>query len=233
MSFLTAAQSAAMQLIGKVPPTFFSSTNQFEQEICFLANELVADLVREKDWRKLTKLKTMNGDGITVGFDQPSDFDHFPKGQQVHNATWLTWRYIPATSLDEWLDYINGRPLPSPGAWIWLDGQMQFSPPVDAQTVAQYYYISKNIVRAVGGQDKPQFTADDDTLVYNERLITLGLIWRWQAMKRLEYSESLSNFERLKDSVAGDDKGSTILTVGSRTGWPRDIQSAYPWPLGQ
>jgi hypothetical protein len=49
MSFLTAAQSAAIRLIGKKPTTFFSSQNTFELEITDLANEIAADLVKYAD----------------------------------------------------------------------------------------------------------------------------------------------------------------------------------------
>jgi hypothetical protein len=232
MTFLVAAQNAAVQLIGKKPATFFSSTGQFELEICTLANEIVADLVTDKDWRKLTVLKQMVGDGSTVGFDIPEDYDHMPKGMQVHNAQFLTWNYLSAGNLNEWLNYVNGNPLPSPGAWIILDGQMQFNPPVASGTTAQYYYISNQIINDGLGGTRSTFSDDNQTLVYPERLLTLGLIWRWRAMKRLEYAEDLRNFEKYKDQVAGDDKGSNVVVVGGRRRWPQDIWPAYPWALG-
>lgn len=233
MSFLTAAQNAAIQLIGKKPPTFFSSDSQFCLEITTLANEIIADIVRDKDWRKLIKLKLMTGDSITQGFDLPLDYDHMPKGQQVHNASWPTWNYYGASSLDEWLNYLNGEPQVIPGAWLILSGQMQFNPIIPTGQVAQYYYVSNQIVLEDGtGSTKSQFTADSDTMLYPDRLLTLGLIWRWRAMKRLEYAEDMANFEKMKDQVAGEDKGSRILRDGGRRNPWWDVQSPYPWALG-
>lgn len=232
MSFLTAAQSAAIRLVGRRPSTFFSSTAQFELEITDLANEVAADIVKRKDWRKLTKLKEMVGDGVTAGFDLPSDYDHLPTGMQVAVKEWTAWRYIAAGDLNEWLDYINGEPMLSPGAWIILDEQMQFQPPVESGKTAQYYYVSKNIVRAENGDAKSTFTADSDAMIYDERLLTLGLIWRWRAQKRLEYSEDLANFENLIQEVAGEDKGASIL-VAKSSRWPFRSSMAYPWALGQ
>lgn len=232
MSFLTAAQAAAIQLIGKKPPTFFSSSGQFELEICTLGNDIIKDIVSEKDWRQLTVLKEMVGNGVIVGYDIPLDYDHMPKDSQIHDKDFLTWNYIPAAGLNEWLNYINGNPLPSPGAWIKIDGQIQFTPPVADGKTAQYYYISNQIVfDPTTGATKSQFSYDTDTMIYNERMLTLGLIWRWRAMKRLEYSEDLANYERFRDRVAGDDKGSNIIVVGGRYRYPQNIYPAYPWQL--
>lgn len=239
MTFLTAAQNASALLIGKKPATFFSSSETFEVKMCAIANEWVADLVREKDWRKLTVLKEMTGGtgtllngGAAEGFPIPDDYDHMPKGMRIHNASWLTWEYTPAASLDEWLYYINGEPLPNPGAWFILDGMMQFAPPVGTGTIAQYYYISQNMVLSNNGVGKAQFTADNDGMVYNERLLTLALIWRYRALERMEYAEDLQNYERYKDSIAGDDKGSTILINGGRRFNQFNGGFSYPWPLG-
>ena len=232
MSFLTAAQQASALLISKKPATFFSSTKPFEVEICALANELIADFVREKDWRRLTKLKTMTGDGVTQGFAMPDDYDHMPKGQQVHNQDWPTWNYYGASSLDEWLNYLNGEPQIIPGAWLIMDGQMQFMPIIQTGQVAQYYYISNQIVTDGFGGTRSTFSADDQGMIYPERLLTLGLIWRWRALKRLEYAEDLQNYERFKDSIAADDKGSRILMDGGKRNPWWDYGTPYPWALG-
>ncbi len=239
MSFLTAAQQASALLISKKPPTFFSSTRPFEVEICAIANEFARDIVTEKDWRKLTVMKEMVGgtgtiqyNGAVEAFDLPADYARMPKGQKVHNKDWLTWNYCPATSLDEWMFYINGQPLPAPGAWILLDGQMQFNPVIEAGTTAQYYYISKNVVRDQGGNPQSQFLADSDTCVLDEQLLTLALIWRWRALKRLEYAEDLRNYELYKETCAGEDKGATILINGGRSLWAFNGGIAYPWSLG-
>lgn len=233
MSFLTAAQQATAILVKRRPPSFFSSSGEMESQICAIANDFIRDLVKGKDWRVLTKLQTMVGDGIVAGFDMPEDYDHMPKGMMVHNKDWLTWTYTPAKTLDEWLYYINGQPLPAPGAWIILGGQMQFSPPVAAGTTAQFYYISKNIVRNDQGVAQAEFSADSDTMLLDEKLLTLGLIWRWKAIDGLDYAEDLRNYEIYLSNISGDDKGSTIgVNAGGRWRAGMGIGLAYPWPLG-
>lgn len=232
MTFLAAAQSAAIRLIGRKPTTFFSSQEKFELEITDLANEVAADLVKYADWRVLTSQQSMAGDGVKTSFPMPSDYDRMPFSQDVTRANWYTWGYVDAPDLNYWNDLVNGLASPSPGYWIILDGQMQFRPPISAGETAQYYYISKNIVLdADGSTKKALFSADGDSLRLNERLLTLGLIWRWRAQKRLDYSEDMQNYEILAAQESSSDRGARILSAGNRRyGW--DAGWAYPRNLG-
>lgn len=231
MSFLTVAQSAAIRLIGRKPTTFFSSTSTFELEITDLANEVARDVLEANDWRSLTKLHQMVGDGTTVGFDLPSDYDRMLVKGAVHSASWTTWTFEPARDLDFWRLLVNGLSASNPGFWIILDGEMQFQPPVASGETAQFYYISKNVVRSESGSLKETFTADSDSFVLNERLLTLGLIWMWRAQKRLEYAEDLANYEKAKEEAVTPDKGSRMIAVGQAT-WPGGTATAYPFKLG-
>lgn len=232
MSFLTAAQSAAIRVIGQKPTTFFSSTNKFELEMTDLANEVAADLVKYADWRRLITLKQMPGDGTTIGFNLPTDYDRMPVSQEVGRANWYTWGYMDAPNLNFWRDLINGLTSPNPGYWLILNGQMQFMPPIPVDTTAEYYYISKNIVvDGTNGAAKSTFTQDSDSLLINERLLTLGLIWRWRAQKRLEYAEDLQNYEILAAQESGADRGASIQRMGRRV-YVSGAQYAYPRALG-
>lgn len=232
MTFLSAAQSAAIRLGVSKPSAFFSSTNRFEQEIIDLANEVVAEIVKAHDWRALILQRQMPGDGVTTAFDLPDDYDRMPKNTNVGRANWYTWGYVDCPDLNFWDDLRNGLASPSPGYWIMLGGQIQFIPPISADTTAEFYYVSKAAV--IDGDDnsrKNEFTKDSDTFVLDERLLTLGLIWKWRQMKQLNYAEDLKNYEIRIDQLSGEDKGSRVLRLGNRTvGW--DATWAYPRSLG-
>ncbi len=235
MTFLSAAQSAAVRLIGKKPTTFFSSTGKFELEICDLANEVVSDIVKAHEWRNLISLQVMTGDGVTVGFDLPADYDRMPVKAAVYRPQWNAWHYEAARDLDQWRDLINGEPTPSPGYWFILGGQMQFQPPLS--DAAQFYYVSGNAVVGADGSPMPVFKTDADSVRFaqnasqGERLLTLGLIWRWRAQKRLEYAEDMSSYEILLAQLTGTDRGSRIFAEGHAR-MPVGVRSAYPRQLG-
>lgn len=231
MTFLTAAQSAAIRLIGQKPTAFFSQSDQFSLEICDLANEVATDLVRAHDWRSLTSLQTYTGDGTTQGFPLPSDYDRMVTGAEVFRPDWVSWRYVRATDLNQWYMLLIGAPAVTPGFWIILDEEMQFWPVIATGDSAAWYYISKNIVRDSGGTRKQTFTADTDTLVLDEELVTLGLIWKWRAQKKLEYGEELANYEKLLAERSARDKGARVIAEG-RLRVPGNMSIAYPRALG-
>ncbi len=231
MTFLSAAQSASIRLLGRKPTTFFSSSNKFEMEITDLGNEVVTDMMEYADWRRLTKTHQMVGDGTTYGFDLPSDFSRMPIGTDISRANWYTWGYMDAPSLNYWMDLVNGLATPNPGYWIILDGQVQFRPAVSAGTTAQYFYISKNaVLDADGVTRKAAFTSDLDTFLLDEKVLTLGIIYRWRAQKRMEYAQDFVNYEEAIARSSSFDKGSRIITSAPR--YNIDARNAYPRPLG-
>lgn len=231
MTILSACQRAAIQLVSRSPSTIFSSTANFELELRTLANVAARDIAEGHDWQALTKPHAITGDGVEIGHDMPTDYDRMLVKGDVHSPDWTTWRYTPARDLDQFLDFQNGLSIARPGTWILLGGKMQFWPILQSGEGAQFYYLSKNIVRASDSSLKAEFTADADTFVLDESLLTLALIWRWRAMKRLEYAEDMANFEKEMSQRAGRDRGSRILATGPSR-MPGNIGIAYPRQLG-
>lgn len=214
MTFLSAAQRASIRLIGRRPTTFFSSTKPFEMEITDLANEVATDIMMAHDWRLLTTLNIITGNGVDIGFPLPGDYDRLPIKASLFRPEWSTWRYTPADDLDQWKDLLNGTAAIDPGFWIMLQGQIQFWPILPVGEIAQHYYISKNVVAEQNGTFKAQFTTDTDSLRIDEDLLTLGLIWRWREQKRLDFSGDKENFDLKLDEVTAREKGRRIFAVG-------------------
>ena len=231
MSLLSACQEASVQIMSRAPSTFFSSTANFEVELRTLANIAARDIAAKGDWRALTKLQEMTGDGTTVGFDLPTDYERMLAKGDVHPSSWTTWVYTPATDLDQWRFLRNGMSAVSPGFWIILESQMQFQPVIPTGEIAQFYYITKNIVRSEAGTTKVGFTADSDTFLLDENLLSAALIWRWRAMKRLEYAEDMNNYEIMLSEKLARERGPRIIAVGAPT-YSRGINIAYPNSLG-
>lgn len=232
MTLLSVCQEAAIQLVSKSPSTVFSSTENFERELRTLANVAARAIAGDYDWQELTKLHTITtGDGSTEGHDLPTDYDRMPVKADVHSPDWNTWRYTRANDLDQYLDFKNGLAIARPGSWIILSKQMNFWPVLQTGEEAQFYYISKYAVLSSGSVPKENFTADDDTFVPDENLLTLALIWRWRALKRLEYAEDMANYEHEFAQRSGRNKGSRILATGPSR-MPGNVSNAYPRALG-
>ncbi len=223
MTVLTACAEAAIELNQTEPATLFSTTDQFAKELRTQANKTAKAILKGYDWQKFTALQTMTGDGSTTSFTLPTDYDRMPKKANV-----LTSQFASPLSkvddADEWLN-LNLRPfVGAPGRWIILGGTMQILPAVATGVTANFYYIKNKIVT---GGTKTEFTADADTFDLPERLITLGVIWRWRAQKRKDYAEDMRNFEIALAEEMANDKGSRVLTVGKqRIGLDADV--AHP-----
>lgn len=222
MSVLSAAQSAAIRLSQTKPSSLFSATDTFAIEMGDLANEAALAIAKAHDWQALTKLATMQGDASTIAFNLPADYDRMLIKAKLHSKRYRTAVFRAARDLDEWL-YLNDFLVTgTPGNWVILGGQMQIFPAMGTDETARFYYIS-NIISG----NKTAFSADGDPFALSERLLTLALIWRWRAMKRLEYAEDLQNYEIALSEEINRDKGSHIVTVG-RERFKTGLEIAWP-----
>lgn len=232
MTVLAAAQEAGTLLLGRAPNSLFS-TDQFGRELGTLANTAAIAIMQYYEWQKLKVLKSYPGNGVAIAFDLPVDFDRMLKTGNVHSLTFKNANYRQVRDEDEWLYLQDTNISGTPGAWILLGGQIQIFPPMATGETARHYYISKNIVAMSDGAagSKPKFTLDNDAFVLPERLLTLALMWRWRSLKRMEYSEDMTNYEIALAEEVAKDKGRRVLVVGQQRA-PAAADIAYPGRLG-
>lgn len=224
MTVLLACQQAAVKLNQTVPSSVFSSTDAFAAELALAANETAEAILKGYEWQTLKTLATFTGDGVTQAFNMPSDYARMLKKGKVHSLAWQNAAFVQARDEDDWLYTKDIGIVGTPGKWIILSGQFQVFPAMPVGETARFYYISNKII---AGKTKPTFTADSDSLFVDERLLRLGIVWRWRSNKRMEYSEDMSNFEIAMAEEYGVDKGSKILVVG-RQRIPGGHDIAYP-----
>lgn len=226
MTVLSACQEAAIELSQTEPTTLFSTTDRFAKELRVQANKSAVAIMKRYDWQALTKRATITGDGSDTTFDLPTDYDRMAAKTNLASSA-SNIDLVKATDLDQWDYFQNHFSTPTPGYWIVLGGQLQVMPAPGSGVVHSYYYISRNVVSG----NQAAFTADGDTFVLPERLLTLSIIWRWRASKRLEYAEDMQNFEIAFGEETATDKGSRILVAGQQR-MPYNVRTAYPGPLG-
>lgn len=216
MTVKTAIDSAAKRTIGVAPTAVFSSQEQIAIEMSDLASEVAIEIAESAEWRVLTKVVEMQG---AMNFPFPADYDRMLVGQGIQDKSTWFWGYYPFSSVSEYMMAVNGNlPLISPGGWIILGNEFRFYPlPVGTAT---FPYISKEIVRSNDGTMKREFTADDDSFVLSERLLTLGLVWRWKAQKGLDYGEDQALYGEELARLQNKDKGARVLMPDVRYSIP-------------
>jgi hypothetical protein len=224
MSVLTACQEAAVELNQPQPTSLFSTTDPFSVELRRQANKSARAIGRAYEWQALTALQTMTGDGTTTSFALPSDYDRMPVKANVLTSQ-LAFGLRKAPDLDFWLNLQIYPQIGVPGYWIILGGTMQIRAALASAVTAKFYYIKNTTVSGAMAVQQSAFLADADTFNLPEHLLTLDVIWRWRAQKRMEYAEDMSNFQIALAEEVAKDKGSRTLTVGQRR-----VSSAFDLP---
>lgn len=228
MTVLAAAQAAAIRISGRRITALFTSNDKLMIELADLVNETAAAIMKAHDWRKLTILKTQAGDGTTEEFSLPSDYDRMPLKSNVYS----TRSQLPlarARDLDQWIEFQLTGFVGAPGVWTMIGNKIGIKPALTASESAKYYYISNLIASADDGATftKSAFDTDSDVFILPDRLLTLGLIWRWRSQKKFEYAEDMNNYNIALGEEAGREKGSRILRIGD-VRVPSDTTPAYP-----
>jgi hypothetical protein len=231
MTVLSAMQSAAIRLVGRKPTTFFGAQGTFELELTDMVNEVAVDIANYTDWQALIRLATITGDGSTTEYDLPEDFDRFPVTAAMQDANNWAWGYGHFLDLDAFLlaeaSSFNGVP----GGWIIYEGKLRFSPAPTASAQARFPYITKYLARRDSTAPRERFEADTDTFLLPERLLTLGLVWRWRENKKLDASGDQEAFIKALDEYAAKQRGPVVIRRNARRSFG-STHLAWPWELG-
>lgn len=230
MTILATIQAASMKLGIERPAVVMSSTEQEHLELKAVANEMAEEIGKAAEWELLKKLHTFTGDGSETEFDLPADFDRMPKEAQLRSTRWDGGRLEHVESHDDWLSR-QLQNFTDFGAWTKLSGQIHFNPaPTDTELV-KFYYLSNGWIT---GADGPtfEFLADDDVFRLPERLIRLGIIWKWKKDKGTPYAEELADYEIALAAETMRDKGVRTISIG-RASWPRGVDIAYPGVISE
>jgi len=91
---------------------------------------------------------------------------------------------------------------------------------------AYFAYLDKNCVTLNGGGVSDAFLNDADSFRLDERVLKLGMIWKWKAQKGSPYAEDLSNYGDAIAVAQGHDSPSPII-VG-RMPISASVRASYP-----
>lgn len=227
------AIAQACTTIGLDPPTVvFGSTAREYQELASIANEMAQAMAFDgHDWTRLKSLATLTGDGVQASFEFPNDYRRMLKKARLWPSSTPNGFLTHYADTDQWLGdtaYASGWVT---NGWTIIGDQIYVRPTIPNASTVQFYYLSSNYAKAADGTPKAIFDTDTDTFRLDERVLKLGIIWRWRASKGLPYAEDMQTYETALANVVGADKGSNIIMEG-RQRFHGDVSIAYPWPLG-
>ncbi|OHV77973.1 hypothetical protein [Ensifer sp. LCM 4579] len=156
------------------------------QTMVALAQEAGGEIARRADWRRLVKSLAVSASPELL----PSDYQRLAPGGAVRSADGGCIRLV--TNDAQWAVVAA---VGSEALYCHLRGKEMLFSPAAAAAGATIDYLSKNWVLGDPYEERDLFRADDDTMLFPERLLAKGLIWRWKRQKGLPFEDHLAEFE--------------------------------------
>jgi hypothetical protein len=178
------------------------------------ANQEGEELARYHDWQALVVQKTFTTLAQVAQTNAlPSDdYDRMVYSPEVWNRS-LNLRYRGPTNSREWQRVLTGVGAGVAGWWRIVGGELNIYPaPTAGQTLA-FEYISRNWAESSGGTAQDSFMADTDVSLLPERIILLGMVWRYRHSRGFaQYAEDMATYEREKEKAAARDRATGRIT---------------------
>jgi len=224
LSLLTALNDAQRLLSLSVTSQIVADGQETQNLLYALAKEEVEECANDRDWpilRRTQSFTTTLASLQTSG--KASDYD-----RAIADTFWNTTRdykvYGPLSD-QEWA-IANGAAVTSAtwqNAMFRYDGLHIFPVPTVAETVTYEYIINTPWETSVGAALTSP-TADNDVSKFGDRLLKLGVVWRYKQAKGRDYAEDLRNYEMAKNAAWEKQRGAPrMLSIApDEIEWPPD-----------
>jgi hypothetical protein len=233
MSLLTVVKDVCAAVGVAMPTSVFSgiNTNRTQQELLALANETAQRIAYDtREWTNLYQITTLIGDGVTgvsmIGFPLPVDYKRMLLSTNVWRSTSTMRPMMFIADIEQWNQRRSQGVANSNGEWILANNEMFIAPVMAVGVTAHFVYLNKNCIALSSGGVGDTFTNDADRFRIDERLLKLGMIWQWKALKGSPYAEDMATFMDALTRATGADKPSPILVDRL----PSSVMTAYPYP---
>lgn len=225
---LLSAVNDAQRLLSLAVTSLVVTEGQDTQNLLYaLACQEAGDLLDRDDFTftSLRRTKTFTATtGATLQANGlPADFQR-AIAETFWNRSQNEKVYGPLRD-EEWA-IANGASFTSAtwqSAMFRYDGLHLFPAPTVADTIA-YDYVINTPVQSNASAYKVNFTADNDTYVLGDRLLTLGVVWRYKQAKGRDYAEDMRNYELALAARYRRDRGAprTLALAAEDMEWPPD-----------
>jgi len=215
MTILSIIRKSAAVCNITVPSSVVSSVDDNIKQMMVLAQMEGEETSSSFDWRNLKTAMSIAGDGVTAQFLLPPDFDRFAPGMPLVSSAYPRWPLVGPVDDDTLLRLKSIGVLSPVPCWRLVGGAIEFWPaPAAGTTITSEYRSSAWILSGVDGTTRqPEFLSDSDISLVPERVIMLGVVWRWKAAKGLEYAEDFRSWSNARDLAAGHETGNKVVRM--------------------
>jgi hypothetical protein len=232
MSLLTIVQQASLRVLKISPSVAVSSTDANVLQLVALVNEEGQELSSRYSWQILTAEATFTTvataiQGVITTL-AGAGFNFFVN-QTMWNRSQRRPLYGPLTP-QQWQEWQAAF---SSGPWISYrlrQNNLLFFPSPTAGQSVYFEWVTKYwATNSTGLVSAASMSADTDVALLDERLITLGAIWRFKKASDLDYQEDFDKYEAAVNDAITRDGSRPILNLG---GVPESTQPGTIVPAG-
>lgn len=228
-TLLLLIQRAARRLpLSTVPSEVVGSTSPMARQFLEIAQEEGDALRTCHEWSRLDIewTITLSDDPHTEPY--PEAFDRFKDKSRFWRSAVTTTPLAGPLGPAEWTLQTN---LSStfPGFWRRFQNGVQILGVPTTETVSTSY-VTKNWIINDGLQPTiSEWGADSDTCVFADRLMVLGIRWRWKQSKGLEYGQDFEDYELMRFQMISQDTSIETISTSAPDGYPG--KPAWPGTL--
>ncbi len=229
MSLLTVVQDTCDRIGLSRPSSVVGSSDSQVRNLLGLAQQEVRDLAARHAWQSLILEKTFTATATAAQSGAiPTDFDRLVDGS-MWNRTRDNYIHGPMSPQD-W-QMIQATVAPNITEAFRVRGNsLLITPTPTAGDTYAFEYVTKYVVGAAASTAPTleQFTADTDIAYVRDELLTLGLVWRFQKSRGLDYGESMQTYEIAVKRAIDRDGGRPVLSMGEPSDLTRAPRARVP-----
>ena len=198
--------------VGQPRPTIVvSSTTETPVRMLRLLNKAGIQLIKEIAWNELTTVRSFTPVAAQLQIEPPSDYSRLTPETSIWDVG-MKRPCVGMLSIDNWLNLLTNTIAGADKYVTLIGGKFNIYPAPAVTDEFSYAYQSKNWV-INGSTYKDRFSADDDTPLIDDELLTLELIWSWKSSIGLDYAEDMANASRQKEIVMAANRGPRIINL--------------------
>ncbi len=219
MNILEIAQEAADICAVQRPTDLFNSSVQNDQLFASVVHSTLDSLMRRAEWQAITR------EGVLYTTDGQTDYlieNVAPDFHSLVNGTMYirdNMRFvIGAISEERWA---REKQFHTPEIDVLFKIQNnKFKFLKDPGNLKLHFTYKSNAVcyDAETEEPKPRLTANTDIPIFDEYLVKLGIIWRWNKRTGLDYTEEYNEYQRELEKSYAETKAAGDIRLDSHYG---------------
>lgn len=233
MTLLTMINSVQDQLGLPRSSSVVGSTDQTTRTLLALANVEGQDLQQRANWQRLNLQVTHT----TVATESQGALDTIMPGFKflLNDIIWNRTIDIPIFGPQSPQAWQQALAMTATGPYNYYrirGNELLIYPVCTAGQTLAMEYASKNWCESSGGTKQSAWAADTDVGLLDERIMALGVRWRFQESKGFAYAGSQSTYERqVQQAIAREGSRGTVNMGDSWDYWPTALAPNGSWNI--